>query len=488
MSRTTNGDRATLIVAANRGPVSISVGADGEDRVERGGGGLVTGMQAALADSPGAVWVCAAMSARERVLAREAAGRPLSLAGDGAAGGDGSSDLPDEFGIVMLGIDALTFRQAYDGIANATLWFVLHMLFEPARRPLFDAAWRRQWSAYRRYNEAFAAAIAEQAADGATVMVQDYHLFLLPALLRRQRPDLRISLFTHTPWVTADYFRMLPDDVATDLLEGMLGADLLGFHTHRWAEQFRECCVAVLGRKPDSRVEIFGLTTDADELRERAAQRDVQTAARELRTIVGDRLVVGRVDRTELSKNVLRGLLAYRELLRGRPEWLGQVVHLVFDYPSRENLPEYREYTAALERLAGEIEEEFGTDEWSPLDFRVEQDYAAALAALGRSDVIFVNSLRDGMNLVVLEAIILADHDPVVVLSRETGAAELLGDDAVLINPYDVSQTAEALHQALTAVGAGPSADPARAQRLRAAATGLPPVRWFQAQLDSLGA
>jgi trehalose 6-phosphate synthase len=363
------------------------------------------------------------------------------------------------------------------------------MLFEPTRRPLFDLAWRRQWGAYRRYNEAFANSIVTNAAEGATVMVQDYHLFLLPALLRERRPDLKVSLFTHTPWVTPDYFRMLPDDVAHDLLAGMLGADVLGFHTQRWADQFSECCLAVLGEPPTDRIEVFGLTTDADELRERAHRPDVDAALRELRELVGDRLVIGRVDRTELSKNVLRGLLAYRELLRTKPAWLGRVVHVVLDYPSRENLPEYREYTAAIERLGREIDEEFGTDDWTPLILRVEQDYPASLASLRMSDVVFVNSLRDGMNLVVFEAIILAEQDPVVVLSRETGAAAILGEDASLINPHDVGQSALALHDALTSIEAGADADEqrsARAQRMRAAATQLPPAQWFRAQLDAL--
>ena len=215
--------RSALVVASNRGPLSVEAVEGGEDEVRRGGGGLVSGMQAALSQSPDAVWVCAAMNDRERQLAAQAASGRLSELEQVA------DALKGEFDVVMLPIDGQTFRQAYNGIANATLWFVLHMLYEPARTPVFDAQWRRKWAAYVRYNQAFAEAIIREAAEGATVMVQDYHLFLVPRMLREARPDLRISHFTHTPWVRPDSFRMLPDDVARSLLEGMLGADLIGF-------------------------------------------------------------------------------------------------------------------------------------------------------------------------------------------------------------------------------------------------------------------
>jgi trehalose 6-phosphate synthase len=468
---------APLIVASNRGPLSIVAVDDGDDEVRRGGGGLVSGMQAALSAASDAVWICAALNDRERALARRSTSGRLSelpVVAD-ALGGD--------FDVRMLPIDALTFRQAYNGISNSTLWFVLHMLYEPARSPIFDQAWRRQWAGYVRYNLAFADAIAAEAADGATVMVQDYHLLLTPRMLRTLRPDVRIGHFTHTPWVPPEYFRMLPDDVVQELLEGLLGAHLIGFHTARWAQQFADCCAELLGRRPGGRLDVFPLSPDADEMDERAHERDVNRALRGLRDTVGDRQVIGRVDRTELSKNVLRGLLAYRELLRTRREWHDRVVHVVNNYPSREDLPEYREYTAAVERLAREIDDEFSTDDWTPLVLEIGDDYPGSLATMRRSDVLFVNSVRDGMNLVVLEGLVLSERDPAVVLSRDAGAADTLGDDTIVINPFDVSQTAGALHEAL-AMPEHERRD--RARRLRKKAVALPPVPWFQAQLDAL--
>src|SRR4051812_15347149 len=433
-------------------------------------------MQAALSATPDAVWVCAALNERERALARQAAnGRvsELPLVADALRG---------DFDVRMLPIDAQTFRNAYNGVANSTLWFVLHQLYDLPTSPSFDAAWRRQWASYVRYNRAFAEALAAEAAPDAAVMVQDYHLFLVPRMLRELRPDVRIGHFTHTPWVTPDYFTTLPDDVARAVVEGMLGADVIGFHTERWAGLFRETAQAVVGSDAPG-VRVFPLGTDADEMHKLAGRRSVDSELRVLQDVVGDRLVIGRVDRTELSKNVWRGLLAYRELLRTRPEWHGRVVHAVYNNPSREDLPAYREYTARIERLAEEIDDEFGTEDWTPLAFDISDDYPAALAILRRSDIVFVNSVRDGMNLVVLEALVLSEQDPAVVVSRETGVAELLGDDALIVNPFDVLGTADALHRALLM-----SAEERRprAERMRKAAVRLPPTEWFRAQVDAV--
>jgi trehalose 6-phosphate synthase len=198
---------------------------------------------------------------------------------------------------------------------------------------------------------------------------------------------------------------------------------------------------------------------------------------------VGERRLIGRVDRTELSKNVWRGMLAYRELLRTHPEWHNRVVHVVYNNPSREDLPAYREYTATLSRLASRIDDEFGTDDWTPIVLEIVDEYPAALAVLRRSDVLFINSVRDGMNLVVLEGLVLSEREPSVVLSTQTGAAESLGEDAIQVNPFDVTATAEALHAALLMSEAERVE---RAGRMRDAAVQLPPAAWFQAQLDAL--
>ena len=234
---------------------------------------------------------------------------------------------------------------------------------------------RRDWAAYRAYNEAFAAALAEESVAGTRVLIQDYHLALAPRMLRDRRPDARIAHFEHTPWAPPEYYRMLPDEVAAAILDGMLGADHAGFLAERWASAFLDCCEAVLGarvmrgaggggrvshRGRVTDVAVHPLGVDAAALRARAADADVRAAAATLTGLAEGRQLIVRVDRTELSKNIVRGLDAYRELLAARPEWRGKVTHLAFAYPSRSALAEYRAYTERVHELAGQINAEFG--------------------------------------------------------------------------------------------------------------------------------
>jgi trehalose 6-phosphate synthase len=222
---------------------------------------------------------------------------------------------------------------------------------------------------------------------------------------------------------------------------------------------------------------------DTQALRSRAGERDVEVRKAALQAQLGERRVLLRIDRTELSKNIVRGLLAFRELLITHPEWRGQVVHLALAYPSRHDLPEYRAYTAEVMSTAVAINDELGTEGWRPVELYVEDDYPRSLAAYQLADVLLVNPLRDGMNLVAKEGPVLSGRGCVLVLSREAGAADQLGEDALLVNPFDVSGTAEALHQALC-LEAGEKQ--ARAARLAAVAGANPPSAWLGQQLAAL--
>ncbi|MEU6575604.1 trehalose-6-phosphate synthase [Streptomyces sp. NPDC046805] len=465
---------AEVLVASNRGPVSYEVREDGALHAKRGGGGLVSGLSA-IGPHTDAVWVCAALSDADREAVRRShGGRRLS------------ADVTGGQQVRMLDIDATVYADAYNGIANSVLWFVHHMLYQTPLEPVFDAEFRRQWASYEAYNRAFAEALAEEAADGAEVLVQDYHLALVPRMLRQLRPDLRIGHFSHTPWAPPEYFRLLPDDIAAELLGGILGADRAAFLTQRWADAFTDCCHAVLGPGIPSgtRIGVHGLGADADFLRARAHRPDVTERMAALRAEIGEgRKAIVRVDRTELSKNIVRGLLAYRQLLEDHPEWRERVVHLAFAYPSRQDLAVYRAYTAEVQRLAAEINDQYGTPGWTPVVLHVKDDFARSLAAYRLADVALVNPIRDGMNLVAKEVPVVSDEGCALVLSREAGAYEELGEDALTVNPYDVVGTAQALHRALTM----PHDERAeRTKRLAAAATALPPAQWFLDQLHAL--
>jgi trehalose 6-phosphate synthase len=495
-----------VLVASNRGPVSYQFRADGSLTGSRGGGGMIAGVTsglAALGAETSVTWICAALSDADRAAAR----RQDAHVGDESDGAD--------VAVRMLDIPPGIFDRAYNNVANSVLWFVHHLLFDIPNQPQFGREFRRDWASYLAYNEAFATALEREAltADGGReqppdgglrVLIQDYHLCLAPRMLRERLGGIGIAHFCHTPWAPPDYYRMLPGEVGLALLDGILGADHAGFHAGRWAAAFMDCCAALLGADVDrtsapdastgavgrvtyrghvTEVAVHPLGVDAPALRERARAADVQAHVRTLSRAADGRKLIVRVDRTELSKNIVRGLAAYRELLATRPQWRGRVVHLAFAYPSRSALAEYRAYTQRVRHLALEISEEFGTPDWNPLILEVKDDYPRSLAACTVADVLLVNPVRDGMNLVAQEGPVLSERGCALVLSREAGAAATLAADALLVNPYDITETAEALHRALA------MPDEERRRRsagLAATAAADPPARWLGDQLASL--
>ena len=511
--------RQRVLLASNRGPFSYWFGAEGTLIGRRGGGGLISGMTpgvAAVAAQAEVIWICAAFTDADRAAAHQwgagsedPAGPPATL---GARGTRIAGDVP----VRMLDIPRDTFHRAYNNVANSALWFVHHMLFDTPYQPVFGREFRRDWESYLAYNQAFADALAEEALAGGArrgqappagtcALIQDYHLSLAPRLLRERLGDtargIGVAHFSHTPWAPPRYYRLLPREVGRALLDGMLGADHLGFHAEWWAAAFLDCCAAILGadvsrpgpadavgrvvhRGHVTEVGVHPLGVDAPALRARAAAGDVQAYVAAINQVARGRKLIVRVDRTELSKNIVRGLAAYRELLAARPEWHGRVLHLAFAYPSRSAIPEYRAYTGQVRQIAQEIVEEFRTPDWNPLILEVRDDYPRSLAACAVADVLLVNPISDGMNLVAQEGPVLSQRGCALVLSREAGAAATLGDHALLVNPYDVSETAAALHQAL----AMPDAErQRRSAALAATAAAAPPARWLEDQIASLG-
>jgi len=503
-----------VLLASNRGPVSYQFGADGTLTGQRGSGGLISGVTAGLAGIPAeseVTWVCVPFGDADRAAARR-----LDAADAGEAPRPEGLSGPAGVRVRMLDIAPETFDRAYNNVANSALWFVHHLLFDTPNQPQFGPESARDWAAYLAYNEAFAAALADEArADEARVpvraLIQDYQLSLVPRLLRDQLgerlgsaavSDLGIAHFSHTPWAPPDYYRILPAEIGRAVLAGILGADHAGFHAARWAGAFLDCCEAILGARVirsqasgagqagwvvydghATEVAVHPLGIDAAALRDRAGAADVHDHITGLDQAARGRKLIVRVDRTELSKNIVRGLAAYRELLATHPEWHGRVVHLAFAYPSRSALPEYRAYTELVERTAREVGAEFRTPDWEPVILEVRDDYARSLAACVLADVLLVNPIRDGMNLVAQEGPVLSRDGCALVLSREAGAAATLGPNALLVNPYDVSETAAALHQALA------MPDDERRRRsaaLAATAEASPPARWLGDQLASL--
>jgi trehalose 6-phosphate synthase len=470
--------RNRLVVASNRGPLSYEEAPDGSLTARRGAGGLVTAVGGAVTGRDDALWIAAALSDDDRRAASDNEGGIMEAA---------------RYRVMLLDIPPDTYDRYYNVMANRFLWFICHYLWDPARTPMIGEEERLAWQAYEDVNRRFADAIERVADEGSVVMVQDYHLALVPAMLRSVRPDLRTAIFWHIPFPHADYLRLLPDRWNRRLLEGLLGADLVGFHTTRWARAFVGAAHDVLEDQVTSRlvshqgrrvkVGAYPVGVDVRELKRAAAAPAVKAERTALESWLGDRKLVLRVDRTELSKNILRGLRAWERVLERREDLHRSVTHLALLTPSRGNVPEYREYLALCEQAGRDIAKRFGTETWEPVRVEVADDFPRTLAAYQLYDVLVVNPVFDGMNLVAREGPVLNGRNGILVLSRNAGAWEELGAAALGINPFDVDGTAEAIEAALDL----PDDERAWMSRgVRRLARGRPPASWLDRQIKDL--
>jgi len=415
-------------MVSNRGPVAFRHADDGTLVARRGAGGLVSGIGPLMAGS-GAVWVAAAMSDADR-----------------EAAGDEVTDV-EGFRFRALAVDPDRYRAFYDVIANAALWFAHHGLYDRARRPVVDRAWWAAWDDYVAVNRSFADVVAEVAPEGAMVLVQDLHLCLLADPVGQARPDLDLVHFSHTPFAGPDDLRVLPEGPRRALLGGLAAHRACGFHTDRWRAGFVASCEADGIAPPATFVAPLG--PDVADIAGVADGAACATALADIEAAVGDRHFLVRVDRIELSKNLVRGFLAFEDLLDHRPEWRERVVFGAYVYPSREGLPEYLAYRNEVEGVIARINERFAVPGWTPVLYDASDDFPRSVAALRRADVVLVNPVRDGLNLVAKEAAVVNQRDGVLVLSPEAGAWDELADAVVPCDPFDVAGTADALHRAL---------------------------------------
>jgi trehalose 6-phosphate synthase len=336
--------RRKLIVVSNRGPVTFGRDASGTRVARRGGGGLVTALRS-LVSSHDVTWIASAMSDEDRRVSAEAGGGAVEeLARDGSA-----------YRLRLVDHDESAYDWYYNVVANPTLWFLQHYLWALARAPDVDHGLHHAWSdGYVVVNEAFAGAVVAEldAAPDSIVFFHDYHLYLAPRLVRERRPGATLAQFIHIPWAQGDYWYVLPEPIRAAIHDGLLANDVVGFHTHRWRRNFLHAAEEIVGAEVDhesgevvydGRSVYIGanpISVDPDEFEELAGNEAVLAREREILDRHRGRIVL-RVDRTDPSKNVVRGFRAFEAFLDAHPELHGEVTMLALLDPSRQDIPEY---------------------------------------------------------------------------------------------------------------------------------------------------
>ncbi|MDP8922945.1 MAG: trehalose-6-phosphate synthase [Chloroflexota bacterium] len=473
-----------IVIVANRGPNDFVL-EDGAWVARPASGGLVS-MLAPLARQPHVSWVCCVSEPPGASRTRRAL---YTTAAD---------QTDPELDIVPVPLPAEVYHAYYGQISNEVLWMLQHGLIGPFGTEYLDERRHRAWEqGYLAANGRLAAAIVARAPAPAAFLIQDYHLYPLPALLRQHFPAIPILHFTHIPFPEPSVLKLLPKAWRETILRGLLGADVVGFQTGRDVRAFLACCEELLEREIDRRASTvstaggrrvraraFPASVDPPALRETMGSEPVAAARRRLAPDVGGQSVV-RVDRLDPSKNQVIGFLAFGRLLELRPDLRGRVRFLAFLVPSRTDLRVYRAYRDAvyrmIERINGRFAAECGGE---PIQVFYTNDREQALAAMADCDVLLVNSLADGMNLVAKEWAVVSERPGALIASETAGVAEETADSALLVSPLDVEGTARAMAQALDM---RPDERAARLARLQGRVARWTAAEWLTSQLAELG-
>jgi trehalose 6-phosphate synthase len=440
---------STLVLVSNRGPVTF--GPDGE--MKRGTGGLVTAL-IGLASHREVTWIASAMTDEDVEKSQSNGGRPFPV------------NMPDgtEFKVKLVASDPEAYDRFYNIIANPMLWFIQHYLWDLSNAPDIR---RNETEAfefgYNAVNEDLARAVLEEieGVENPVVMVNDYHLYTLPGLVRRERPDAFLHHFVHIPWSQSDSWRVLPSMMRQEIYDGILANDIIGFHTRSYRRNFLQCCRDLLDFDVDMErgivycderevwVRAYPLPIDAGAIQEVARRPRVLEFEDELLRRRRDHLIL-RVDRADLSKNVLRGFSAFDTFLEQHPEFRERVTFIAQLMPSRTDVPEYAEYLERIEAVVAVVNHRHGSPDWMPIQLKLRDDLEEAVAAYKHYDVLMVNAMFDGMNLVAKEGPMVNERAGVSILSENTGAHEELSEYAMSVNPFDIQELADSIHAALT--------------------------------------
>ena len=475
-----------LVLVSNRGPATFARNDGGELEASRGGGGLVTALTG-LVHHREAIWVASAMTDEDAEISEEHGGRSFDV------------ELDDvKYRMRLVESDPEAYEGFYNVVANPLLWFIQHYLWDLSNAPNIG---RHDVEAYElgyvQVNKDLAEAVLEEAeGDDAVVMLHDYHLYVAPKFIRRERPDLFLHHFVHIPWTQPDAWRVLPTEMREDIYEGILSNDIIAFHTRSYRRNFLLCCRELFDLDVDEEagvvrfddrdvwVRSYPLPISAETFERTARRPEVHAYEREILRRRREHLIL-RVDRADLSKNVLRGFTAFDLFLEQHPEFYETVTFIAHLIPSRQDVPEYAEYLERIEAVVAVVNHRHGTTDWMPIELRLRENLEEAIAAYKHYDLLMVNAMFDGMNLIAKEGPLVNERNGVSLLSENTGAHEELADFALSVNPFDVQEQADAIHRALTM-----SAEERtwRAQGLKRIVTARDPGDWVDDQLADIEA
>ncbi len=482
-----------LVVVSNRGPIECHLDEDDGINHVQGAGGVAAALSYISTIAP-ITWIFSAMTEGDRRVAK--AYDSLTAAQLKKIGILGKNIRP-HFVVLPLSV----YRKHYEEFSNRILWFLQHYMCNYPYEPRIDSTVYDAWqNGYVAANQLFANKVAEvvsHAKKTPVILLQDYHLYLTPRMVRQLAPSSVIQHFTHIPWPEPRYWEMLPFEMRDAIFRSMVAADILGFQTKQDARNFLDGCLAFLKEaKMDreeigvvldghlARVRVYPISVDPDQLRRRARSSQVRAYVEYLQPLCGDKTIV-RVDRLEPSKNIVRGLHAFDALLSETPQYIDRVKLLLFIVPSRDRIPEYRHYRSEVMRRVDWINKKFGNDDWRPIEVFYENNYDQALAGLTLYDVLLINPLIDGMNLVAKEGPIVNTKDGVLVLSEGAGAYHQLKEGVVPVAAADMEGTKQALRLALEM----PRLDRHRRANLLKKAIEREDLRhWFAAQLAEIAA
>ena len=476
-----------LILAANRGPVEHHVTPDGRTEARRGSGGVVTALSS-LAQMVEFTWVASAIGEGDRKVSESYQGNRFP-----------SPLQSHKINLRFVVTPRRIYHKFYNVFCNPLLWFLQHYMWNSPYNPNLDANVHDAWhGGYVEVNKDFANAIikeSQESSEPPIVMIHDYHLYLAPEYIRSALPGAIIHHFTHIPWPTTRYWQLLPSFMIRAICRGLCAADIVGFQTLQDVRSFLDSCREFL---PESEIDYrnseviydgrrtlvrsYPISINVEEIRRIANSPRALNYEQKIRPMCGDSTLI-RVDRAEPSKNVVRGFKAYGLLLSRHPEFQGKVKFLAFLVPSRTHIRQYQRYMDEIQHIVEEINTTFGKEDWKPISTFIENNYTQALAGMKLYDVMLVNSVIDGMNLVAKEGPVVNNNNGVLILSETTGAHQQLHEGALSVSPSDIEGTMQAMYQALTM---NPQEREERAATLVQTIEDQDISHWIYTQLDDI--